>query len=125
MAKETNAGLQIVYRKLSEMHPNASRVIKHGNFNGDYGSIVRVGVGQNKYADIHKAVFPVALPAEILKICENAKSVLDCFGGTGSTMIAAEQLGRKCFMIELDPLYCDVIIDRWEQFSGQKAEKIQ
>lgn len=104
---------------------NASRVIKHGNFHGDYGSIVRVGVGQNKYADIHKAVFPVALPAEILKICENAKSVLDCFGGTGSTMIAAEQLGRKCFMIELDPLYCDVIIDRWEQFSGQKAEKIQ
>lgn len=104
---------------------NANRVIKHGNFHGDYGAIVRVGVGQNKYADIHKAVFPVALPAEILKICGNAKSVLDCFGGTGSTMIAAEQLGRKCYMIELDPLYCDVIIDRWEQFSGKKAEKIQ
>lgn len=103
----------------------ATRKIKHGNFHGDYGGIVRVGVGQNKYADIHKAVFPVALPAEILKINGNAKSVLDCFGGTGTTMIAAEQLGRKCYMMELDPYYCDVIIDRWEQLSGQKAEKIQ
>ena len=103
----------------------ATRLIKHGNFHGDYGGIVRVGVGQNKYADIHKAVFPVALPAEILKINGDAKSVLDCFGGTGTTMIAAEQLGRKCYMMELDPSYCDVIIDRWEQFSGQKAKKIQ
>ncbi len=102
---------------------NASRVIKHGNFHGNYGAIVRVGVGQNEYADIHKAVFPVALPAEILNINGNAKSVLDLFGGTGTTMIAAEQLGRKCFMMELDPHYCDVIIARWEKLTGQKARK--
>lgn len=102
----------------------ASRVIKHGNFHGTYGAIVRVGVGQNEYADIHKAVFPVALPGEILNINGNAKSVLDCFGGTGTTMIACEQLGRKCRMMELDPHYCDVIIARWEKLTGQKAVKL-
>ena len=102
---------------------NANRTLKHGNFRGTYGAIVRVGVGQNEYADIHKAVFPVALPAEILNINGNAKSVLDLFGGTGTTMIAAEQLGRKCFMMELDPHYCTVIIARWEKLTGQKAYK--
>lgn len=101
-----------------------SRTLKYGNFHGTFGAIIRVGVGQNEYADIHKAVFPVALPAEILNINGNAKSVLDLFGGTGTTMIAAEQLGRKCFMMELDPHYCTVIIARWEKLTGQKAIKL-
>ena len=48
-------------------------------------------------------------------------SVLDLFGGSGSTLIACEQLGRKCYMMELDPHYCDVIIQRWEDFTGEKA----
>lgn len=43
------------------------------------------------------------------------------FGGSGSTMIACEQLGRKCLMMELDPRYADVIVDRWEEFTGRKA----
>ena len=50
--------------------------------------------------------------------------VADIFGGSGTTMIAAEQLGRRCMMMELDPHYCDVIIARWEAFTGQKAERI-
>ena len=53
-----------------------------------------------------------------------AENVLDLFGGSGSTLIAAEQTGRRCFMMELDPLYCDVIVQRWEQFTGRKAERI-
>jgi DNA modification methylase len=101
-----------------------SRTLKHGNFHGTFGAIIRVGVGQNEYADVHKAVFPVALPGEILKINGNAKSVLDCFGGTGTTMIAAEQMGRKCYMMELDPHYCTIIIARWEKLTGQKAIKL-
>ncbi|MDD2772748.1 MAG: DNA methyltransferase [Elusimicrobiales bacterium] len=52
------------------------------------------------------------------KQCEN---VLDLFGGSGSTMIACEQTGRKAFLMELDPLYCDVIVKRYEQFTGKKA----
>ncbi|MFW9616176.1 MAG: DNA methylase N-4, partial [Aquabacterium sp.] len=44
-----------------------------------------------------------------------------CFGGSGSTLIAAEKSGRRCFMMELDPKYCDVIVRRWQEFSGGKA----
>ena len=50
--------------------------------------------------------------------------VADLFGGSGTTLIAAEQLGRRCFMMELDPHYCDVIIARWEKLTGQKAERL-
>jgi DNA modification methylase len=50
--------------------------------------------------------------------------VLDLFGGSGSTLIAAEQTGRKAFLMELDPLYCDVIVQRYEKFTGQKAERV-
>ena len=48
--------------------------------------------------------------------------VIDLFGGSGTTLIASEQTGRKCRMMELDPKYCDVIIKRWETLTGKKAE---
>lgn len=51
-------------------------------------------------------------------------AVLDLFGGSGSTLIACEELNRKCYMMEFDPKYCDVIIKRWETLTGKKAEKI-
>ena len=50
--------------------------------------------------------------------------ILELFGGSGSTLIACEQLNRNCYMMELDPYYCQVIINRWEQYTGEKAEKI-
>jgi DNA modification methylase len=53
------------------------------------------------------------------KVGEN---VLDLFGGSGSTLIAAEQTGRRAFLMELDALYCDVIVQRWEKFTGKKAK---
>lgn len=56
--------------------------------------------------------------------CHSKKVVLDLFGGSGSTLIACERTNRKCFMMEIDPQYCQVIIDRWEGFTGQKAAKI-
>jgi DNA modification methylase len=51
------------------------------------------------------------------------ENVLDLFGGSGSTLVAAQQTGRKAFLMELDPLYCDVIVQRWEQFTGQKGRR--
>jgi transposase InsO family protein len=51
------------------------------------------------------------------------ENVIDLFGGSGSTLIAAEQTGRKAFLMEIDPLYCDVIVKRWEGFTGRKAER--
>ena len=55
---------------------------------------------------------------------ERAETVIDLFGGSGTTLIACEQTGRTCFMIEFDPKYVDVIIDRWEKLTGLKATKI-
>ena len=70
----------------------------------------------------HAAAFPVELPARYIKMHSYPGSlVLDPFGGTGTTMIACEQLERRCRMMEIDPHYCDVIIDRWEAFTGKKA----
>lgn len=60
----------------------------------------------------------------IKKYSKDNDSVLDLFGGSGSTLIACEQLNRKCYCMELDPHYVDVIIQRWEQFTGKKAVKI-
>lgn len=74
---------------------------------------------------VHPTQKPVGLLVDILKdFSEDGDSVLDCFGGSGSTLIACEQLNRRCYMCELDPHYCDVIIQRWENFTGQEASKI-
>ena len=71
---------------------------------------------------MHPTMKPIELIAYALnKSSKKGDVVLDCFGGSGSTLIACEQLNRKCFMCELDEHYCDVIIDRWEQFTGKKA----
>ena len=75
--------------------------------------------------DLHPTMKPVALVANCMKdTTKEGDSVLDLFGGSGTTLIAAEQLGRKCYMMELDPHYCDVIIARWEKLTGKKATKI-
>lgn len=66
---------------------------------------------------------PVELCAKYIKLY-GKKNILDLFGGSGSTLIACEQLGRKCYMVELDPKYCDVILQRWEKFTGKKAVKV-
>jgi len=73
----------------------------------------------------HPTPKPIELIANELKISSNKNSVVvDFFGGSGSTLIACEQLNRKCYMAELDPKYCDVIIARWEKLTGKKAERI-
>lgn len=76
-------------------------------------------------ADLHPTVKPQALLTRLIKNSTHpGENVLDLFGGSGSTMIAAEQLRRRCYMMELDPHYCDVILQRWEQFTGKEAVKI-
>lgn len=70
----------------------------------------------------HPTEKPVEVPAMAIKHSSKTKDViLDLFGGSGSTLIACEQLDRKCFMCELDPHYCDVIIQRWENLTGKEA----
>ena len=77
-------------------------------------------------SDLHPTMKPVELvSACLLDNSVEGQSVLDLFGGSGTTLIAAEQLNRKCYMMELDPHYCDVIIARWEKLTGNKAEKLK
>lgn len=75
---------------------------------------------------LHPTMKPIKLMGYLIKNSSKPnESVLDLFGGSGSTLIACEQLGRKCFMMEYDPKYVDVIIQRWEELTGQKAELIE
>ena len=73
---------------------------------------------------VHPTQKPVALSIRAFGNHIKLLNVLDLFGGSGSTLIGAEQTGRKAFLMELDPKYCDVIVKRWENFTGQKAELI-
>lgn len=79
--------------------------------------------------DQKKRLHPTQKPLELCgwflkKYSKENNIILDLFGGSGSTLIDCEQLNRKCYMMELDPKYVDVIIDRWEKFTGRKAVKI-
>jgi len=74
--------------------------------------------------DLHPTMKPIALIQNaILNSTQKHDHVLDIFGGSGSTLLACELLERTCFTIEIDPGYCDVIIKRWEELTGKKAEK--
>jgi DNA modification methylase len=78
----------------------------------------------NQFAEIHAATMPVHVPSWIMgTLCDQTKSVYEPFCGTGTTLIAAEQLGRKCYGMEISPAYCDVIVKRWENLTGKKATR--
>jgi DNA modification methylase len=72
---------------------------------------------------IHLTEKPVELAVRAMQYSlRPGEHVLDLFGGSGSTLIGAEQTGRRAYLMELDPLYCDVIVERWEKFTGKKAK---
>jgi DNA modification methylase len=70
---------------------------------------------------VHPTQKPVALSERALGNHKNAQNILDLFGGSGSTLIGCEKMKRRAFVMELDPKYCDVIVKRWEEFTGKKA----
>ncbi len=79
----------------------------------------------NPQSMVHLTEKPVELAVRAIQYSSLAgENVLDLFGGSGSTLIGCEQTGRKAHLMEIDPLYCDVIVQRWEKFTGKKAERI-
>ncbi|MCO6439001.1 MAG: ParB N-terminal domain-containing protein [Phycisphaerae bacterium] len=79
----------------------------------------------NPQSMIHLTEKPVELAVRAMQYSSRVgENVLDLFGGSGSTLIAAEQTQRRAYLMELDPLYCDVIVKRWEQFTGKSAERL-
>jgi DNA modification methylase len=103
-----------------------SRAMKHGpSFRGTVDNIFRMNPAgkKDKHAHNHGAVFPVQFAEHFVSKFSD-KLVFDPFGGSGSTLIAAEKTGRAARLIEISPNYCDVIVKRWEDFTGKKAKLI-
>lgn len=120
---------------------NNSRSWGNKKFRGNFSNHIETksASGENKNAKIHNATYPVELPLSFLKqgYQENS-TVLDLFAGTGTTMIACEKLGMNCYMIDIEPTYVDVIVQRYVDYTGneniikngekivwKKSEKIQ
>lgn len=94
----------------------------HHNYRGGENRTTIWQYDKPRKCDVHPTMKPVELVANaILDGTKEGDIVLDAFGGSGTTMIAAEQLGRKARLMELDPHYIDVIIARWENYTGKKA----
>lgn len=75
---------------------------------------------------VHLTEKPVELAVRAIQYSSRpGENVLDLFGGSGSTLIGCEQTDRHAFLMEIDPAYCDVIVQRWEEFTGRKAERIE
>lgn len=94
-------------------------------FSGDDSDSTTWRIEKPKKNADHPTMKPIALCARAIQNSSKpGELVLDPFGGSGSTLIACEQTGRTCFTMEFDPVYADVIVKRWEEFTGQKAVRI-
>lgn len=132
---KTNGGMGSFYRSKHELvfvfkvgsapHTNSFGLGETGRYRTnvwDYAGISSLGATRDADLAMHPTVKPVALIADAIKDCSRRNEiVLDVFGGSGSTLIAAATCGRRARVIEYDPLYCDTIVRRWEQFTGKRA----
>ena len=132
---KTNGGMGAFYRSKHELifvfkqgegaHTNSFGLGETGRYRTnvwDYAGISSIGAKRSEELAMHPTVKPVALIADAIRDCSRrGEVVLDCFGGSGSTLIAAEKTGRRARLIEFDPLYCDTIIRRWEKLTGKHA----
>ncbi|WP_236643637.1 site-specific DNA-methyltransferase [Flavisphingopyxis soli] len=132
---KTNGGMGAFYRSKHELifvfkqgtaeHTNSFGLGQTGRYRTnvwDYAGISSIGAGRSDELAMHPTVKPVAMIADALRDCSRrGEVVLDAFGGSGSTLIAAEKTGRLARLIEYDPLYCDTIVRRWENYTGKRA----
>jgi DNA modification methylase len=132
---KTNGGMGAFYRSKHELvfvfkkgtapHTNSFGLGETGRYRTnvwDYAGISSISASRGDELAMHPTVKPVVMIADAIKDCSRrGEIILDCFGGSGSTLIAAEKTGRCARLIEYDPLYCDTIIKRWEQHSGKRA----
>ena len=110
-------------KRLEELNKEELKDLGHALQEGREQSVIYCD--KPLHSVLHPTMKPVKLVARfIINSSKEGDPVADIFGGSGTTMIAAEQLNRRCYMMEMDPHYCDVIIDRWERFTGRAAEKI-
>jgi DNA modification methylase len=132
---KSNGGMGTFYRSKHELifvfkqgtaeHTNSFGLGQTGRYRTnvwDYAGISSVGANRADELSMHPTVKPIALIADAIRDCSRrGEIVLDGFGGSGSTLIAAEKTGRLARLIEYDPLYCDTIVRRWEAYTGKRA----
>jgi DNA modification methylase len=133
---KTNGGMGTFYRSKHELvfvfkvregsHINNFGLGETGRYRTnvwDYAGISSVSATRGEELAMHPTVKPVVLVADAIRDCsKRGDIVLDAFGGSGTTLIAAEKTGRRARLIEYDPLYCDTIIRRFESFTGKRAK---
>ena len=117
--------LIFVFKKGGAAHTNSFGLGEHGRYRTnvwDYAGISSVGATRDEELKMHPTVKPVAMIADAIKDCSRrADLILDCFAGSGSTLIAAEKTGRHAMLVEYDPTYCDTIVRRWQGHIGKQA----
>jgi DNA modification methylase len=133
-----NGGMGTFYRSRHELifafkvgnaaHVNSFELGQHGRYRTNvwqYRGVNTLKSGRMDELAMHPTVKPVQMIADAIKdVSGRGEIVLDLFGGSGSTLIAAEKTGRRAFLAELDPIYCDRILARWEQFAKDDAERL-
>ena len=132
---KSNGGMGTFYRSRHELifafktgtaqHINNFELGQTGRYRTnvwDYAGVNGFGRGRDDALAMHPTVKPVALVADAIKDCSRRRQiVLDPFAGSGTTLIAAEKTGRRGYVLELDPLYCDTVIQRWQALTGKRA----
>jgi DNA modification methylase len=132
---KTNGGMGAFYRSKHELvfvfkvgtaaHTNTFGLGGSGRYRTnvwDYAGVNTLRAGRSEDLAMHPTVKPVALVAEAIKDCSRrGEIVLDPFGGSGTTLTAAEKTGRLARLIEFDPTYCDTILRRFERVTGKQA----
>ena len=117
--------LMFAYKAGSAPHVNSFKLGQHGRYRTNvwqYRGVNTFGGRRQEELALHPTVKPVALIADAIKdVSHRAGIVLDCFGGSGSTLIAAHKTGRQARRIEIDPVYVDRIIYRWEEYAKDDA----
>jgi DNA modification methylase len=133
-----NGGMGTFYRSRHELifafkngtapHINSFELGQHGRYRTNvwsYRGVNSLRAGRMEELALHPTVKPVQMIADAIKdVSQRGGSVLDLFGGSGSTLIAAHKTGRRAYICELDPVYCDRIIQRWETYANDEAERI-
>ena len=136
---KTNGGMGTFYRSKHELvfvfkigtapHTNSFGLGDTGRYRTnvwDYAGVSSISAHRQAELAMHPTVKPAALVADAIRDCTKRNEiVLDSFGGSGTTLIAAESCGRKARLIEYDPGYCDTIVSRWERFTGKQATLAQ
>lgn len=120
--------LIFAFKKGAEAHMNNFELGQHGRYRTnvwEYRGVNTMRTGRMDELALHPTVKPVQMIADAIKdVSQRGDLVLDLFGGSGSTLIAAEKTGRRANLCELDPIYCDRILQRWETFAKGEAKLV-